>query len=325
MKATDIPAQVFSQAVEWLLRQQQAPFSADEQQEFQQWLQQSEQHQRAWQCAEYLTEYLNNSLDQLAPQQSSNVLQKAGQLQHQQLLRLGKLLLLTVVVSGLGYWGWQSDLAYAVLAEYRTQVGEQKLIHLSDGSQVYLNTDSAMDTQFNPQQRLLSLHYGEIQIRTAKEHRAQKRPFRVQTPYGTLEALGTVFNVQQLQQQTCVAVLESAVKISPLHLAPIIVRQNQQICFNQSAYQPIQQIQLNTQQWQSGLFSAYDLPLPAFVEQMQRYHRAYYQLDPALAHLTISGSYPLTDPQKTLELLQQTYPISIEQHLKGYVIRMQKR
>lgn len=314
----NIPPEIMQQAVDWLLRQQAAPFSDEELQEFQQWLQQSPQHQRAWQCAEYF----KSTIQTLPTQHSEDILQKASQIHAKRIAKIGKLILL-FALSASTYVVWSSNIHYRFSAEFSTKVGEQKQIKLSDGSQLYLNTNTALDTHFDQQQRLLELHYGEIQVQTVKDPQSIKRPFIVQTRHGTLEALGTVFNVKQIDDLTCVAVIESAVKVTAYHLQPVIIKENQQLCFNQNTYEPIQKMNVNQKLWQKGLFAAYDMPLSQFVHEMTRYHAGYISINKNIADLRISGAYPIQDNAKTLQILQRTYPIKVNRHLKDYVISIQ--
>lgn len=318
MSKYHVPAEILQQAVDWLLKQQSATLTLKEQQEFERWLQQSEQHQRAWQCAEHFTA----TLASLPEQHSPEILQQAGKIQATQII--GKLMLV-LSLPMLAYLSWQSNLRHQFFADYVSYTGQQKQVELSDGSQVYLNTQTAFDFTANMQQRHIDLHYGEIQIKTAKDHYTVKRPFLVETKHGVLEALGTVFNVQQIGDQTCVAVLEHAVKVTPYQLAPVIVQQNQQLCFNQHTYQPIQKINLNVQAWQQGLFFAYDLPLSQFVQEIQRYHKGYIYLDQDIADLRISGSYPVKDKAQMLHILAQTYPVQINTGLDGYIVTIKKK
>ncbi|WP_445114892.1 FecR domain-containing protein [Acinetobacter sp. WZC-1] len=309
---------IFRQAADWMLKQQSAPLSAAEQQAFEQWVQQSEQHQRAWECVEHL----NIALQGLPGKQARQILKQARQTRLRQLG--GKLAVVCAVALSAyaGWMGWDSQLRYQLMAEYSTATGEQKRVRISDGSQVYLNTRTAFDTQFDQQQRLIKLHYGEIHISTAPDSYPVKRPFRVQTRQGVLEALGTVFNVRQLDDQTCVAVIKSAVEVRVTGGAPLLVRENQQLCFNRQGYQPLQMMDVNAvEAWQRKLLFTYDMPLEKFIQEIRRYHQlTYFQVDDEVKNMLISGSYPLDDLSQVLALLNRTYPVRVEKKLAGRVI-----
>ena len=79
-----------------------------------------------------------------------------------------------------------------------------------------LDTATAVDEHFDANDRRLSLRSGRIQITTRPD--LHQRPFSVQTPQGSVLALGTQFTVQVLDaQHTRVAVQEKSVRVQPIH------------------------------------------------------------------------------------------------------------
>ncbi|MBF3159044.1 iron dicitrate transport regulator FecR, partial [Pseudomonas aeruginosa] len=91
-------------------------------------------------------------------------------------------------------------------ADYLTAVGERRDLVLEDGSQVEMNTDSALDVRYDAGQRLLRLYRGEIYLRTAADRREPPRPFLVRTEQGLMRALGTAFSVRREGAETVLAV-----------------------------------------------------------------------------------------------------------------------
>lgn len=80
------------------------------------------------------------------------------------------------------------------MVQVSTQRGTQRIIQLSDGSVVWLNSGSALiyPKQFKSKQRLIHL-IGEGRFKVTKN---PDKPFIVQTNFQKVEALGTVFTVQ---------------------------------------------------------------------------------------------------------------------------------
>ncbi|MER1156796.1 FecR domain-containing protein, partial [Pseudomonas aeruginosa] len=61
------------------------------------------------------------------------------------------------------WWGWRAQVwRDGFGADYLTAVGERRDLVLEDGSQVEMNTDSAVDVRYDAGQRLLRLYRGEI-------------------------------------------------------------------------------------------------------------------------------------------------------------------
>src|SRR5690606_11580505 len=103
---------------------------------------------------------------------------------------------LVLAVGGgmLSYGGYRHAHTAGWTADYRTATGEQRRSVLADGTQLQLNTASAVDVAYDANSRRLVLREGEILITTAPDPAG--RPFFVQTPQGIVQALGTRFSVR---------------------------------------------------------------------------------------------------------------------------------
>lgn len=75
----------------------------------------------------------------------------------------------------------------------QTKVGEDRVINLSDGSVVHLNTNSYVSVDFTENQRKITLVKGEAHFDVAHD---ELRPFVVNAGNRTVTAVGTAFNVQ---------------------------------------------------------------------------------------------------------------------------------
>ena len=94
---------------------------------------------------------------------------------------------------------------------YRTQVGEMRVIPLSDGSVVFLNTDSEIVVRYSKSQRDIELIRGEALFDVAKN---KDRPFVVKTGTTQVRAVGTSFSVKVLPDQPVqVLVREGVVEV----------------------------------------------------------------------------------------------------------------
>tara|TARA_R110002049_G_scaffold61408_17_gene163617 strand:+ start:4436 stop:5542 length:1107 start_codon:yes stop_codon:yes gene_type:complete len=83
-------------------------------------------------------------------------------------------------------------------AAYQTGVGEQKTVLLPDGSEVVLNTDSALAIAFTRNARVLQLTRGEIYVTVAKD---PARPLSVVADNHIVQAVGTEFAVEITEDQ----------------------------------------------------------------------------------------------------------------------------
>jgi transmembrane sensor len=97
---------------------------------------------------------------------------------------------------------------------FATSVGEQRAVTLADTSVVHLNADSEIEVDIGDTTRTVELLRGEAMFKVAHD---EQRPFRVRTRAGTVQAVGTQFNVydQVDGSGTRVSVLEGKVRITP--------------------------------------------------------------------------------------------------------------
>lgn len=311
--------EILAQAAEWLLKIRSGELSQQQLQELEQWKHSSPAHEKAWRKAEKLLNVLND-----VPQNSDAILQH-GQ-QHSRKI-LGKLVLSLLFASTAIYF-WQDNWYYRLFADYYTARGEQQQILLEDGTQLDLNTSTALDVQYTAQQRSIHLHYGEIWIKTGHLAAYKDQPFIVTTKYADIQALGTVFSVQQLQkqQQSCVAVLESAVKITlkDSH-TPQIVHAGKQLCFDARQSFGKQPVQPNQYLWRNHVIMAYDMPLKTLIQQIGRYQNRYFRLAPEIENIKVSGSFPLHDLDQLIQALQQSYPVDAQTYFDQRLVVIKAR
>ncbi|WEK30516.1 MAG: FecR family protein [Candidatus Pseudomonas phytovorans] len=294
---------VLAQAASWLMLMQEGPLLPAQQLELERWRLASEEHERAWKRAQRLLSRLGS----LPPTLARPTLQRPSG--RRAVLR-GLVLLMGAVP--LGWWGWRSQ-AGRFASDYQTAVGERKHARLADGTQIILNTDSALALLFDSAQRLLHLRRGEVYIVTA----ADPRPLKVQTLQGQLLALGTRFSVRQLADETLLEVYEGAVQVRPEGASPAagenIIRAGQQVRFNRERLGLIEGVRDTSLAWQRGLLVADDMPLQQWAQALMRYADRRLECDPALGELRVSGTFPVDDLPLALAMLAQTYGLQVRQ------------
>lgn len=101
-------------------------------------------------------------------------------------------------------------------SDYRTSVGETRAIVLADGTQVVLDTASAIDVRYSTNERRIVLRAGAILVTSAHEATSPYRPLLVETPQGTATALGTRFSVRLDDGESRIAVFQGVVALQPV-------------------------------------------------------------------------------------------------------------
>lgn len=309
---------VLEEAAEWLMRLSEGALSEHEGARWQQWRSSSAEHEYAWRRAESLL----GKLGGLPPELAIPALDRPASPQRRAMLgRLAALLALAPA----GWVGWQLNERQGWSADYHSPIGERRQLTLADGSQLILNTDTAIDVLFDPWQRLVRVRRGEILVQTAPDIQVPSRPFRVSTEQGLMQALGTRFTVREDAGTTRLAVLDGRVQVE-LYQRPqatsMILMAGQQTEFSATAIGPLVHADSALTAWTQGMLVADGMHLGDFAKELARYRHGLVRCDPAIAQLRISGAYPLDDSRRALSMLALTYPIKVTTRLGGYWVAL---
>ena len=305
-------------AAQWLVRLHAGPLTPDEQQAFQAWRASEAAHEAAWQRAELVCSTLASvppALRQTADEAPSSPRRRA----------------LVRTLAGLGVAGpalWlasQSAPWQARRAAIRTARGEIRHMNLPDGTQLVLNTDTAIDLRFDARARLLVLHAGEIHVGTAHDRATPARPFLVRSSNGSVRALGTHFSVRQggtmLAPRTEVGVSQGAVAVQPASAPESLrmVNAGRQGSFDDATVSELAPLAPHAGAWLQGVLIAERMPLGEVLEHVARYRYGVIRCDPALAAMPVDGIFQLRDPDNILALLQRSLPIRLTQRTRYWI------
>ncbi|MBF4991357.1 FecR domain-containing protein [Methylophilus sp. QUAN] len=293
--------QVLAQAVDWLLKLQSEETSPATLAAFEHWQSSHPQHAEAWSRLTQIQQTFGQVPHKALAKQ---VLARIDHTSRRQALKkLGTL----VIVLPSAWLGYRTLPLERWRAGYQTAVGEQKHLHLGDGTRLVLNTDSAVDIQYH-QERKIVLHQGEVWLETGHQ---DKRKLVVITPHGELVPLGTRFNVKLTADRTILAVTEGAVRIQLDNGQSSVVQAGQQRAFNRHGLEPARVADQSVGYWQQGMLLAQAMPLEALLKELARYRHGVIRCHPELRQMTVSGAFPLKDTDAALDLLQKTLPVKV--------------
>jgi transmembrane sensor len=306
-----VSAQVLDAAIAWQLSLDSG--NAVEREEFAKWHAAHEEHARAWRQLGMLDQRFS-----VANGPARTALLQSRESIRRRVRKLGSGLASVVAVIGLALFAGDRYLPIDYwLADQRTATGEQRTLRLTDGTQINLNTRSAVDVRFDEKQRLIVLQEGEILVETGH---GDARPFIVETREGSMRALGTRFLVKREDQGTRLSVLQSAVAAHPESSAEEqILREGQQVLMRSNGLDPIIALNLGADAWTRGMLVVDNARLEDLVHELGRYRRGHLGVTPEVADLRITGSFPLNDTDKALSALLPTLPVQIEQHTPWWV------
>ncbi|VCU68216.1 fec operon regulator FecR [Pigmentiphaga humi] len=206
---------------------------------------------------------------------------------------------------------WQAN-----MADFRSATGEQRSFALEDGTQLMLNTGSAVNLRFDASERRILLVAGEIMVATrhGPGSSADSRPLLVQTAEGTIRSLGTRFTVRQRPERTSVAVLESAVEISSQGApgSTRVLHAGEQTQFSRETVEAPGSTDEQTDAWTRGQLLADEQRLDDFLAELDRYRPGMLRVDPRIAGLRLSGVFPLADTDRILATLPSVLPVRVQ-------------
>jgi transmembrane sensor len=170
------------EAAKWVSRLHSGEVTDEQRRDFSRWIRQSPEHRREFfSMREIMTAVESAAERRTLPESTPKKATSAG-------LALAVCLLVSLVTA---FFQYRIDDYW--LADYSTAPGQQESVVLTDGSRLYLNTDSALAVDFNGFQRRIELLRGEVEFVVAHD---PDRPFTVTTKEDEITALGTDFCVR---------------------------------------------------------------------------------------------------------------------------------
>ncbi|RYY93978.1 MAG: iron dicitrate transport regulator FecR, partial [Comamonadaceae bacterium] len=203
-------------------------------------------------------------------------------------------------------------------ADHHTGTGERRDLTLPDGSRVWLNTATAVQTNWGADLRRLVLLGGEILVQTAPDEEPGPhgpRPFVVDTAFGRLQALGTRFAVRHGAQQSRLDVFDGAVAIRTAAGPTLRVAAGSAARFNGDAVGPLLAADRAREAWSRGRLPADGLPLRELLAELSRYRRGHISVAPDVAGLKVMGVYPTDNTDQALDMLARSLPIRVQRSL----------
>ena len=302
---TNKPDQIEDEALAWLMRTTSGNFT--QQQELTNWLNQSTQHRLAFENAQQLWQGLGGLREH--PLISKNRVQAK---KHHSNHRVFLSRLSLAMAACLALIAVLFNINPAWHAEYHTAVGEQQSISLADASTVYLNSGSAIDPDYSPEQRRIKLVAGEAEFVVSKD---KSRPFIVVADGQEIKALGTDFIVKIQPQGISVTVIESSVQVSQPDLntiIPVVLYPGQRIdSITGQSPSPISTVELSrANSWRFNRLIFESETLDNVIAEINRYRKGHIFLGRrSLANYRVSGVFNISELDKLLTVINKTLPV----------------
>jgi len=243
----------------------------------------------------------------------------------------------TVVLVASVLWWVRSSEFLGQPRTYRTTHGEQSVTQLPDGSELRINTDSAVTVRYTRSERVVEIARGQALFTIARD---DHRRFRVSAGNAHIVALGTQFDVQRRAHTTIVTVVEGTVAVlagkppSPAiaEFPPGALRVN-------AGYQVhvdaggvlVQPTAVDVQQavaWLQGKIAFEQRPLGEVADEFNRYGSIPIEIvDAELRALPISGVFDAYDIDTFVAFLQTFDGVRVERtnaRIRVFRVKSQK-
>jgi transmembrane sensor len=295
----DTPDPHLEQAMDWLLRINDAPKDARLRREFDAWLVADPAHRRAFDHAGRTWQLLGDAAPAPAihpsrhpaerPPRRHRVAAVAG-------LALAACLALVLM----------PDLLVRAQADFTTATAEAREITLEDGSRIDLAPESAVTVRYSDDRRAVTLLAGEAFFRVTPD---PDRPFTVTNEGIETRVLGTAFNVRALPDAVDVQVAEGRVRVTyagkdPSFRADLTPGQGLRLARRTGTASQTKRQPADIALWRDGKLFVADASVAEVAAVIDRYQPGWIAIpDGALAAARVNGLYDLTDPAAALRAL----------------------
>ena len=220
---------------------------------------------------------------------------------------------------------------------YQTAHGEQIVAQLPDGSELHLNTDSAVTVRYTRSERVVEIARGQALFTVARD---VSRRFRVAAGDAHVLAVGTQFDVYRKPDVTTVTVVEGSVAVlagqppqpGVTGFPPDAVRVNAgyqvHVDTRGVSAQPTPVDVQQTVAWLQRQIAFEQRPLGEVAEEFNRYGSIPIEIDDAaLRLLPISGVFDAYDVDSFVAFLQTLDGVRVERttaRIRVFSVKSQK-
>lgn len=203
---------------------------------------------------------------------------------------------------------------------YATATGEQRTLYFPDGTEVLLDTDSAVTVSYTAKQREVTLDRGRAQFDVAPD---AHRPFLVRADLGVIRDVGTRFQVMMSGPDVTVALLSGEVIVSlPGTLRSSTLAPGEEVTYAGRIFGKRQPVDLAAAKgWTRGEMVFQNRDLSDVVRQMNRYSTQKIVLgDPSLVQVRVSGVLHAGDNASLLQGLEQGWGLRVRKAEQDTVV-----
>lgn len=306
MSETPDSEQLFAEATAWYYRLQAEDVTAEERAAFAAWKASGADQAQAWDEVILLLGALQAPAEQLREQQRQPWRKPARRIWR----KIGQGMAAAVL---LGLLIGQTPFIDRWRADYATATGESRSIRLDDGSQLQLNTDTAVQVQLAQGERRVRLLRGEAWFDVARD---PARPFVVSAGEGWVRVVGTRFSVTNDAGQTRVKVAQGKVEVNAGFGPGVFLEPGQAVEYAAGTLAALHLFEpASAFAWRQRQLVFSQQPLAEVVAELNRYWPGQTMLlGDGLRQRKVSGVFEIDKPDAVLKALTHTLGLRAEQY-----------
>lgn len=307
------------EAIEWLIRLNVKPCPPCDLKAFEEWIQQSPAHQKAFEEVS-----LRKNLLKQAAESNLSVRRAALSFRPKKTNAVfyGSLKLAAAACVCLlaGAATFSSDGWYGTTDHVVVGHGDREAVKLADGSSLELNTGSEVKIRFNRWQRSVELLKGEVYFNVVHD---DAKPFIVSAGSGRTVDIGTAFEVYRRSDgEVIVAVQEGRVRVEAGQTKDLSAAES--VSYNLNGVFTDTANKLNASAltaWRRGKLIFDDCRLEDVLNEFRRYHNVRIRLAEAgLGGKRLSGTFPIAKLETNLAVIAQGLGLTVQHLANGELV-----
>lgn len=306
-------------AIDWMVLLQSGSAGADSEQQLQRWLDASAEHRQAWQQLQEIQGRFQRLREVAQRHPGQDQQARELLLRPSRRVALRSLAAFALTAGGAALLADRKFPLRELSADLRTATGQRRRFALDDGSTLTLDARSAMDLDFDANQRQLWLRRGRALLDIA----ADPRPLLLHSLHAKLSLLRGKFMVERYEAFTQVAALSDHVLIENEYGHSLHLLAGESARIDASGITALGSNPLQLTDWLHGRVSLDNAPLQYLVERLRAYRSGFLRVSPEAAALRVQGVFALDDSDRTLAALAETLPLLIRSY--GPVTLIEKK
>ena len=198
-------------------------------------------------------------------------------------------------------------------ADFATSTGESRNIALADGSQLQLNTDTALQVELADGERRVRLLRGEAWFDVSHD---PARPFVIRSGDGWVKVVGTRFSVARQGDQTRVRVAQGKVQVSADNHRTVLLEPGRAVEYRGAQLSSEHAFDVAAEfAWRQRQLVFREQPLVEVVDALNRYWPGQtLVLGESLRQRKVSGVFEIDKPEAVLKALTHTLGLRAEHY-----------